>query len=131
MRFIPPKGPPPPDARGRVLAAWRRVDLAPLEAIDQRPARPLSAIVPEVLARLRLDQRRLEAEVVRVWNQVLNPTLTAHAQPTALRHGTLFVSVDHNVWRDELVRYHRQEILERLQQALGPDVVTRISFRVG
>lgn len=131
MRFKPPLGPPPPDPRRQILAAWRRVDWEALEAVCQRPARPLGAIVPEVLARLQLDRRLQQAEVLRVWNQVLSPALTAHAQPTGLRHGTLFVSVDHPVWRDEIVRYHRHEILERLQQALGPDVVRRISFRVG
>lgn len=131
MRSKPPVGPPAPDPRRQVLAAWRGVDWEALEAVRQRTARPLSAIVPETLARLQLERRVQEAEILRVWNQALSPTLTAHAQPTGLRHGTLFVSVDHPVWRDEIVRYHRHEILERLQQALGPDVVRRISFRVG
>lgn len=131
MRSKPPVGPPAPDPRRQVLAAWRRVDWEALEVIRRQPARPLSAVVPDVLARLQLDRRLAEAEVVRVWSQVLSPALTAHAQPTALRHGTLFVNVDHPVWRDEIVRYHRHEILERLQQALGPEVVRRICFRVG
>jgi hypothetical protein len=131
MRFIPPLGPPPPDARRRALAAWRGLDLASAESIRQRPAQPLSAVMPKVLAGLRMDRRRGEAEIVRVWNNLIDPTVTAHAQPTGLHKGTLFVTIDHSVWRDEIVRYRRREILDRLQHAFGREMIARISFRVG
>jgi len=39
--------------------------------------------------------------------------------------------VDSNVWLSEIVRYRRQEILQRLQHAFGKELVARISFRVG
>ena len=55
----------------------------------------------------------------------------AHAQPTGIRKGTLFVTVDSSVWLDEIVRYRRREILERLQHSFGRELVARISFRVG
>jgi predicted nucleic acid-binding Zn ribbon protein len=55
----------------------------------------------------------------------------AHAQPAGFAKGTLFVNVDSSVWLNEIVRYRRQEILERLQTALGKTVVQKISFRVG
>jgi predicted nucleic acid-binding Zn ribbon protein len=91
--------------------------------------------MPELMARalqgLGLDRRRTEAELARVWNQLLDPTITAHAQPTGIRRGTLFVSVDSSVWLDEIVRYRYPEILERLQHSFGKELVTRISFRVG
>jgi predicted nucleic acid-binding Zn ribbon protein len=78
-----------------------------------------------------MDQRRAEIEVLRVWNQVLDPNIVAHAQPVGLRKGTLFVSVDSNVWLSELVRYRRREILERLQHSFGREQVRKISFRMG
>jgi predicted nucleic acid-binding Zn ribbon protein len=131
MRFLPPLGPPPASARQRVLAAWRGVDLAPAEAIRERPAKPVSAVMPKVLADLRMDRRQAEAEIVRVWNRLIDPTLSAHAQPTGLNRGTLFVTVDSPVWRDEIVRYRRKEILDRLQHAFGRDLIARISFRLG
>jgi len=87
--------------------------------------------MPKVLAGLRMDRRRGEAEIVRVWNNLIDPTVTAHAQPTGLHKGTLFVTIDHSVWRDEIVRYRRREILDRLQHAFGREMIARISFRVG
>jgi predicted nucleic acid-binding Zn ribbon protein len=130
-RFIPPLGPPRLNARQRALAAWRGVDLSAAEKISERPAPTIGAVMPKVLAHLRLDQRRAEAEVVRVWNNLIDPTLTAHAQPTGLHKGTLFVTVDSNVWLSEIVRYRRKEILDRLQHSFGREKIARISFRVG
>lgn len=130
-RFLPPLGPPPQAPHERVLALWRGQDPAFQEATRTRPARPVGAVLEKVLADLRLEQRRAEAEIVRVWNQLLDPAIAAHAHPTGLRRGTLFVSVDSHVWCDEIVRYRRREILERLQHAFGRPMIARISFRVG
>jgi hypothetical protein len=117
--------------RARVLAAWRGVDLAPLETAAMHRERSASDVVPAVLKSLGLDRRRTEAEVGKVWNHLLDPTITAHAQPVNLVRGTLFVSVDNSVWLSEIVRYRRREILERLQHSFGPDLIRKIAFRVG
>jgi predicted nucleic acid-binding Zn ribbon protein len=87
--------------------------------------------MPGVLAGLRIDRRQSESEILKVWNNQLDPNLAAHALPTGLHKGTLFVTVDSSVWLDEIVRYRRREILERLQNSFGRDLITRISFRVG
>ena len=127
---IPPRGPPKPTNRQRTLAEWRGIDTAPLEAARPR-ARSVADLMPRVLTNLGLDRRRAEAEIARVWNNLIDPTLTAHAQPTGLNKGTLFVTVDSNVWLSEIVRYRRREVLDRLQHSFGRDVIARISFRVG
>jgi predicted nucleic acid-binding Zn ribbon protein len=87
--------------------------------------------MPGVLTDLRIDRRRSEAEIVKVWNHLLDPNIVAHAQPTGLHKGTLFVTVDSSVWLSEIVRYRRKEILDRLQNSFGRDLICRISFRVG
>ena len=130
-RHIPPLGPGKVSPRQRVFAQWRGIDLAPLERAQSLRAKPASAIMPRVLAELRIDSRRAEAEIVKVWNDLLDPTIVAHAQPTGLNKGTLFVTVDSNVWLSEIVRYRRKEILDRLQHSFGRDFIARISFRVG
>jgi predicted nucleic acid-binding Zn ribbon protein len=130
-RHIPPLGPGKVTPRQRVFAQWRGVDLAPLERAQSLRAKPASAIMPRVLTDLRIDRRRAEAEVVKVWNDLLDPTIVAHAQPTGLNKGTLFVTVDSNVWLSEIVRYRRKEILDRMQHSFGRDFIARISFRVG
>ena len=118
-------------ARRRVLAEWRRTDLEAAEQAKGRRIRGVGELMPRVLEQLGLERRRTEAEVARVWNHLMDPEVVSHAQPTGLRRGTLFISVDSNVWLDEIIRYRRHEILERLQHAFGADFVARLSFRVG
>jgi hypothetical protein len=131
FRPMPAKGPSRMTARERVLAQWRGVHLGPLEKARAPTARSVGTVLPRVLSELRIEHRLGEAEIARVWNHLIDPTITAHAQPVGLRKGTLFVSVDNSVWHCEIVRFRRREILERLQHSFGKDMITRISFRVG
>jgi Dna[CI] antecedent, DciA len=123
-------GQPRSGARDRVLAEWRGVDVVPLEKARLR-ARSAEDIMGRVLKDLHIDRRRAEAEVLKVWNNLIDPGVVAHAQPTGLNKGTLFVTVDSSPWLDEIVRYRRKEILNRLQHSFGRDLIARISFRVG
>ena len=130
IKFLPPLGAPKLSPRERALAQWRAVDLTPLEEI-RRPAKHAGEVISRVMKDIRFDVRRKEAEIVQVWNGVLSPTITAHAQPVGLVKGTLFVNVDSSVWLSEIVRWHQKEILERLQHSFGRKMIERISFRLG
>jgi predicted nucleic acid-binding Zn ribbon protein len=130
-KHIPPLGPPKLDSRQRVLAQWRGIHAGPMEKAQTLSAQAVGALLPKVMAGLRLDQRRVQVEMLKVWNHLLDPNIVAHAQPTGLNRGTLFVTVDSSVWLSEIVRYRRQEILERLQHSFGKELIARISFRVG
>jgi predicted nucleic acid-binding Zn ribbon protein len=128
---IPPRGPKRANARQRVLAQWRGIDVTPLEIAQVSRSRKAGDLIGQVLTGFRVEQRRSEVEIVKVWNNLIDPTITAHAQPVGLNKGTLFVNVDNNVWLSEIVRYKRKEILERLQHSFGRELIARISFRIG
>ena len=127
---IPPRGPGKSNARARVLAQWRGVDVTPLDIARANPAKTPGDLMPKLMADLKLDARRDDAEIIKVWNTTLDPAITAHAQPANLHKGTLFVNVDSSVWLTEIVRYRRKEILDRLQSSFGPKTIEKISFRV-
>jgi predicted nucleic acid-binding Zn ribbon protein len=122
---------PAPSARQRVLAQWRGWDWSGEERARRPATQSASDAMPGVLKRLGLDRRLAEAEILKVWDHQIDPNITAHSRPTGLHKGTLFVTVDSNVWLDEIVRYRRREILERLQNSFGRDLITKISFRCG
>ena len=130
-RFNPPLGPPKRSPKERALAELRGVDLAPLEKIRERPAKAVGDVLPQILSKLRMEQRQGETEILRAWQHSIDPTIAAHAQPTGVNKGTLYVTVDSSVWLDEIVRYRRKEILDRLQNCFGRELIQRISFRVG
>ena len=128
---MPPLGPPKLNPRQRALAQWRGLDLSPLEKVHGKGAKPVRTVMATVLTDLRIERRQAETEILKVWNHLIDPNITAHAQPTGLHNGTLFVKVDSSVWLSEIVRYRRREILERLQHSFGRDLIARISYRIG
>lgn len=128
---MPPLGPPKLDPKKRLLAQFRGIELSELEKARTRTEKAVSDLMPKVLQGLGMDRKRAEAEILRVWNNLIDPAIAAHAQPTGINKGTLFVTVDSSPWLDEIVRYRRKEILDRLQHSFGKDLVQRISFRVG
>ncbi len=128
-RRIPPLGPPKRSPRQRVLADWRGVDVTAEEKSRERREKTAGDIVGGVLKNIRIESRRAEAEIVRVWNEMIDPGIAAHAQPVGINKGTLFVDVDSSVWLSEIVRYRRREILDRLQSSFGKELIARISFR--
>ncbi|HUD45858.1 MAG TPA: DUF721 domain-containing protein [Candidatus Baltobacteraceae bacterium] len=121
----------PRTSRQVALSQWRRWDWSADEKAASRSAKSAADLMPRLLSDLRIDRRQSETEILRVWNNQIDPNIAAHAHPTGIRKGTLFVTVDSSVWLDEIVRYRRREILERLQNSFGSDLITRISFRVG
>ncbi|MGC9942631.1 MAG: DUF721 domain-containing protein [Verrucomicrobiota bacterium] len=126
----PSRGAGRSSARGRVLAQWRGVDLSAQEKAQAVAARNVADLLPALMKDLRMDARQGEAEIVKVWNSLIDPNITAHAQPANLNKGTLFVNVDSSVWLSEIVRYRRREILDRLQNSFGKNLIQKISFRI-
>ena len=122
---------PRPGPREQALAQWRGVDVTAQEIARKPSSKKVSDLMPRVLSDLRIDQRQAEAEIVKVWQYAIDSAITAHARPAGIVKGTLFVTVDSSVWLDEIVRYRRREILERLQNCFGRERVARISFRIG
>ena len=117
--------------REKALNAWRRIDLGEQEKARANPAKSVADLMPKVLTKIGMDRKRSELEILKVWNHLMDPVVVKHAQPVGFAKGTLFINVDSNVWLDELVRYRRREILLRLKNSFGPDLVQRLSFKVG
>lgn len=128
---MPAKGLPKPTPKQQALTEWRRIDLRENEGALGGGGKSLADLIPKVVEGMGLDRKRGELEILKVWNELLDPTITKHAQPVNLVRGTLFVKVDNSVWLDEIVRYRRKEILDRLKNAFGKDLIQRLSIRVG
>ncbi|MSU32475.1 MAG: DUF721 domain-containing protein [Pedosphaera sp.] len=118
-------------ARARAVDQWRRMPYTAAAKAWETSTKSISTVLTGVLGKMRLDQRLDESRILQIWPQIIDPQIVAHASPAGFAKGTLFVTVDSNVWLDEIVRYRRKEILERLQTSLGKTVVQKISFRLG
>jgi hypothetical protein len=87
-------------------------------------------LMASVLARIGGSGRGLEYRVFDAYAQAAGELFRTQTRPDAFRTGTLFVSVSSAALGHELTLL-RSAILERMQETLGPGVVTDIRTRMG
>lgn len=63
------------------------------------------------------------------WPQAVGKKIASHALAVSLARSCLVVEVEDPVWRGQLARLEGQ-ILARLREILGPELVTRLDFRL-
>jgi predicted nucleic acid-binding Zn ribbon protein len=119
-----------PAWRSQILREWRPLYTG-ADAPVGPPAHPVNQLVPGVMKQLGLEQRLQQSQVFFLWPTIVGSDIARHAQPVSLRNGMLIVAVDHPVWLQELSRYHKPEILQRVQQRVGKKAVRDIVFRIG
>lgn len=92
--------------------------------------RPLSGVVQESLAGLGLAERLREAEIWRIWPDVVGAALACRAQPVRIINGTLTVAVSSAPWMQEL-RFMTGMMKEKLNSFLGSEIVKEIILKAG
>ncbi|MDD5106793.1 MAG: DUF721 domain-containing protein [Desulfuromonadaceae bacterium] len=92
--------------------------------------RDLPALLEESLAKLGLAERVREAEIWRIWPEVVGATLCCRAQPVRIINGTLTVAVSSAPWMQEL-RFMTALMKEKLNSRLGAEVVRDIVLKAG
>lgn len=90
----------------------------------------LSSAINEALKGLGLYKKYQQHRVWEVWDEVVGGRIASVAQPDRLDFDTLFVAVSDSIWLQQL-SYLQQEVLEKLNRALGRKVINRIYFRLG
>ena len=116
-----------PALRAQVLHEWQPFGAGP----NIPTGNPASQLVPQVMKKLGLEQRLRESQVSFQWPEIVGTEVAHHAQPVSLRNGLLVVAVDHPVWLQELSRYHKPLLLQKVQQRVGKKAVRDIRFRIG
>ena len=82
------------------------------------------------LAGSSLADRLREAEIWRVWPEVVGAALACRAQPLRIINGTLTVAVSSAPWMQEL-RFMTAMMREKLNLRLGAEVVRDIVLKAG
>ena len=94
-------------------------------------ANPANKLVPLVMKHLGLEKRLQQSQVFYLWPDIVGSDVARHAQPVSLRNGLLVVAVDHPVWLQELSRYYKPLILQKVRERVGQKAVRDIAFRIG
>ena len=119
-----------PALRAQVLREWRPF-LGGGNGSVPSPANSTSKLVPAVMKQLGLEQRLQQSQVFYLWADIVGSDIARHAQPVSLSKGVLVISVDHSTWLDQLVRYYKPMIIQKVQERVGKKAVCKLHFRIG
>lgn len=95
-----------------------------------RYPKPLSDLMSEALSGLGLAERLREADIWRLWPEIVGQAIATQAQPLRIIGGTLTVAVSSGPWMQELT-YLKAMMKSKLNDRLGGDVVKEIVLRSG
>jgi predicted nucleic acid-binding Zn ribbon protein len=116
-----------PSLRAQVLREW-----CPYTGEPPAPdIVPTGKLVPKVLKGFGLEQRLQESRVFSLWANIVGADIAKHAQPVSMKKGRLEVIVDHPIWLNELSRYHKPMMLQKIQAVVGKQAVRDLVFRIG
>jgi predicted nucleic acid-binding Zn ribbon protein len=90
-----------------------------------RSARSLGEALAQLIQDLGFEKKLKEQHLLTQWPQAVGEQIASHARAVNLEGGKLFVEVDSAAWRQEL-HYMKTQILERLNQMAGSDMVQDI-----
>ena len=119
-----------PALRAQVLRDWQPFH-GGVDGVGPKATNSANKLVPAVMKQLGLEQRLQQSQVFYLWADIVGPDIARHAKPVSLRDGKLIVAVDHPVWLQELVRYDKPLILQKVLERVGKKAVRDICFRIG
>lgn len=117
-----------PSLRATAIAEWRGLpDKMP------RPDKWQAAgdLLPKLMQQLGLKERLKEGEVIDAWKQIVGDFIAAHSAPVSLKGGTLFVRVLQPALHYQFETISKAEILRKLKQRFGRNIIRDVRFRVG
>lgn len=82
-----------------------------------------------MLKKIGHRQRRVHPEIWARWTDLVGADLAGRTLPHALLGKTLIIGVATSAWLQELM-YLKARLLERLQEEVGPDVVSDIKLKL-
>jgi hypothetical protein len=95
----------------------------------KRPV-PITRVLDETLRHLGVGVKLNQHRVWSLWGEVVGPAISAHAQPSSIHGGRLFVAVEDSLWLHQL-NYLRHRVLEELNSRLGKAALKEMVLRVG
>ena len=104
---------------------WR-----PLPGSRGRDPRPVGAGLDALAKRLGVPSADALGTVFSRWDEIVGPSIAAHARPVALRDQVLHVRVDEPGWATQL-RFLGTELVTRITAVVGEGVVSSVEVRVG
>ncbi|MGD9016529.1 MAG: DUF721 domain-containing protein [Desulfobacterales bacterium] len=97
---------------------------------NKRQPTPIGNVVKDILLQCHSGSAINMESIVALWPHVVEMDVAANTLPAAFRQQLLLVNVSSSVWIQEL-RFKKEDIIRKLNDAVGKSVVSEITFKVG
>ena len=97
---------------------------------NRSPLIPLPDLIAGMIKTQGLQGRMVEYSLQQQWCAIVGPHIAGHTYPEAIRHHKLFLLAENSVWLQQLL-FLKSELLAKITEAMGQDVLTDIVLRVG
>ncbi len=88
---------------------------------------PLSEAISEMLKTYKLDGKLLQVKAIESWPRVVGPVIARHTVHIQIERKTLFVRLDSDVLRNELL-YAKSLIIKNINKEVNSDLISEIVF---
>ena len=99
--------------------------------IEKRYPTPVGEIVKSILGQFGNEQCEVHMKIASAWNSAVGVEVSQHTKPVEMKKGLLMVHVDSSVWFNELSRYYKGAIIEKLNAVIGNKKIKDIKFKIG
>lgn len=88
----------------------------------------IGEVIAEIFEAYHYSEKFDEMKIMNAWPQVTGKMTAKHTKSLKISNKTLFVSLDSDPLRNELI-YSRSKLLALLNKKAGKEVITQIVFR--
>jgi predicted nucleic acid-binding Zn ribbon protein len=96
--------------------------------MERTNIRKISDILKEFLRENKLDVRLKERQVIESWEELMGKTISRSTKKIYIKESILYVVTSSSVVRSEL-HMLRQEIVRKLNEKMGEEVITELVLR--
>ncbi len=100
------------------------------ELVNMKQPEKAGKILERLTARMGIAARLEREKAVVLWEEAVGKNIARRAQAVSVRNGILFVVVQNSAWLQELSLL-KEGVIEKVNSAIGTDVVKDIVFRIG
>lgn len=97
---------------------------------EDKSLTPLRDVIANLLSNGALPFNPDDANIWKVWDEVVGSTISKNARPSWIKNRILRVTISDPIWLQE-IKFIEESIKERLNAKLGRDAVKKIELRVG
>lgn len=90
----------------------------------------INSLLEAVLKNRGIASKLKKYQTWTIWDEVVGPQISRHAQPLRIRDTTLEVRVDHATWMQQL-QLLKPKIVKELNKRLGDNCITDIYWKRG